>query len=318
MARYSVSTVPRLAPESEPEALEFPGCRRCVSRARRSPTARAASSTGTPTPRSESTRPRSGDSGNASTTPTTPTTDQPPPPEPAPTASTLVVAPSPVSAWCRHGESHVAGARNRRRARTARCLQPIGVAVAPAAARVDITATTLVAPPHVPPHAIGMYRDPELSHAEAAQRGEVPLQRRRVLHPPHHAVPGGVRKPLRRRSRQPAGTPHRCPRRVAFAGFEMRFRRAHYTARTALPVPQPSLSARPRRYASEAADRRIGGATKAFHFLDVRVPPDSLRRRLGAADHAAGFASPPSAGRLVGMSMARGALAATPAVLGED
>ena len=42
--------------------------------------------------------------------------------------------------------------------------------------------------------------------AETTQHGEVPLRRRRVLHRPHRAVPGGVRKPLRRRSRK-SGAP---------------------------------------------------------------------------------------------------------------
>ena len=109
-------------------------------------------------------------------------------------------------------------------------LQPIAGAAAPPAVPVDIAATTLVAPPHLPPHGSGDVPGPGARRrAEAAQRGEVPLQRWRMLHRPHRAVPGCVRKPLRRRSRKPAAAPRRCPRRVASAGFRtaVRPRKSH-------------------------------------------------------------------------------------------
>ena len=122
-------------------------------------------------------------------------------------------------------------------------LQPIAGAAAPAAVRVDIAATTLVAPPHFPPHGSGDVPGPGARHrAEAAQRGEVPLQRWRVLHRPHRAVPGCVRQPLRRRSRKPAAAPHWCPRRVASAGFELQSGRASCTVHDTVRPRGPAIA----------------------------------------------------------------------------
>ena len=190
-------------------------------------------------------------------------------------------------------------------------LQPIARAAAPPAVRVDIAATTLVAPPHLPPHS---YRDipgPRArQRAEATQRGKVPLQRRRTLRRPRRAVPGAVRKPLRRQSREPAAAPHWCPRRVAFAAFELRSGRASCTAQdtahprlpaiavgSPLPLRQRSsptavATHRPRSPAcvlrlAMASRRRSAGATKALCFAGTHalILRDSLRRRNGAADN---------------------------------
>ena len=82
-------------------------------------------------------------------------------------------------------------------------LQPIAGAATPAAVPVDIAATTLVAPPHLPPH--GRWDVPRPGarpRAEAAQRGEVPLQSRRMHRRAHRANLGAVPKPIRCRSRK--------------------------------------------------------------------------------------------------------------------
>ena len=180
---------------------------------------------------------------------------------------------------------------------------------APPAVPVDTAATTPVAAPHLPPHGCRDVPGPGApQRAEAAQLRKVPLHGRRTPHRPHRANPGGVLKPLRRRTREPVAAPHRSPRHAAFAGFEMQPRRvgcapedtAHPRAPaiavgSSLPLRQRSSPtaaathrlrwpARVLRLAT-ASRHRIGGATKALRFLDVRILllPDSVRLRSGTS-----------------------------------
>ena len=188
-------------------------------------------------------------------------------------------------------------------------LQPIPGTAAPPAVPVDTAATTPVAAPHLPPHGCRDVPGPGApQRAEAAQLRKVPLHGRRTPHRPHRANPGGVLKPLRRRTREPVAAPHRSPRHAAFAGFEMQPRRvgcapedtAHPRAPaiavgSSLPLRQRSSPtaaathrlrwpARVLRLAT-ASRHRIGGATKALRFLDVRILllPDSVRLRSGTS-----------------------------------
>ena len=143
-------------------------------------------------------------------------------------------------------------------------LQPIAGTAAPPAVVVDIAATTLVAPPHLPLH---RYRNVPRAGARqlvaAAQRGEVPLQSRRTLRRPHHTMPGGVHQPLGRRSRAPAAASHRRPRRIAPVGFEPRSGGARRTVqdtsypRVAAIAVRPPVPLRLRSSPTAAAVHRL-------------------------------------------------------------
>ena len=165
-------------------------------------------------------------------------------------------------------------------------LQPIARAATPAAVAGDIAAATLVAAPHLPPHGSGDVPGPGARpRAEAAQRRQVPLQSRRTLRRRPRTMPGAVRKPRRRRAREPVSAAHRCSRRAAFAGFDMRFRRAGCTARnTARPLAPAIAASVPvplrRRSGMPAAVRCRRG--KRATGLGLRGP---LRRRIGAVNN---------------------------------